>query len=183
MLRTDIIPRIIERLDLSVEDSFYLVATITSDARASDVREMRARLAESAAEEDLSDDVMRRLRSWNVKFTPAGTRAAAVDADTGLLASETTRLITDAWGRLPASTRQRIGTKADFVRVVEEIVLPSLEELVVVETAKSEIDAVLRSRIDVLVRGEEIQDPNRLQSVTITMRGADIETLVDGPMR
>jgi hypothetical protein len=117
------------------------------------------------------------LADWNLEFDPSVLRAAAT-GHTAPLVDATLRPVLNAWSRIPAATRERLGARSAFTEELTELVDAHLTATLDREMAKAEISAALRSRVDVLVRGTDIEDPARVQTLTISLRGADIEDIV-----
>jgi len=168
--RDRVLPRLLRGLGLSPEEEAEVVVAITTEQPA---REIRRLVREPAA----PAPPLPNLRDLILTFDPSALTAAAGGDRIPLVRASVTP-ITDSWTQIPADVRRKIGTKAAFTEQLTGATDAELAAVLNQENARAEIAAALRSRIDVLVRGEDIEDPNRIQSLTVTLRGADVEAVL-----
>jgi hypothetical protein len=185
--REKVMPQLLDRFKLSPAEEAQVVSAITTDLRAREIRQ-RFRVDEATSDSDRGRvetggiEPVVPLRAWELTFETAVLEAATV-GDRAPLAQASVKLVADSWTQIPTDVRAKLGTKAAFTAQLAEIVDAELVALIDEENARAEIVAALRSRIDVLVKGEEIVDPARIQTLTITLRGSDVEAVMTHAQR
>jgi hypothetical protein len=166
--RDRVLPRLIGGFGLTDTEKAEVVAAIATDLTP---REVRGLVREPG------DTPLPGLHDLPVVFDPT-VLAAATQGDPNPLVRASVTPIADSWAQIPVDIRKKIGTKADFTSRLTEATEAELTGELDKENAREELDAALRSRVDVLVRGAEIEDPSRIQTLTLTLRGADVEAVL-----
>jgi hypothetical protein len=167
LLGTIVFPESIRHLGLSSREALQLVTAIVK-------REPLPEATSPAAE---GDEWIKVLKYWNPLFELEAL-GAAVEGNAQRLLDSTSQLVIDSWRYLPEELRRRFGSADELARRLTIGAPAQLAIALQAEESEQELLAALRSRLYVLVQGSEIGDPAKLQSLTLTFSGADIDTIV-----
>ncbi len=131
--------------------------------------------AEEKALNDLLDNIGRRN-------LPAGAAREAIGGNVSKAASTAIQPITDGWNRLPPSLRRKLGNKSAFTKTLRSLVDDDLNRFLKRERTKAAIEAALASRVQVAVKRDELpSDPAQQQEIQLTLRGDDLDILLEQP--
>jgi hypothetical protein len=151
---------------------------IATDLR---VRDIRAATRQPVPAPGAADPAPRpELPIWRPRLPIEVVRQGLDTGDLSAVQAESVKLVGDSWVQIPQEVRDKLGPKADFIGRVDALVASALKARLAVLRDRAELTAALRSRLDVVVGGAEIADPNQVQTITLTLRGADLDVLVDG---
>lgn len=179
-LRDAVIPQFIRRFALSAVEEAQVITAIATNLRAAEIRE---RLRDGPGSDIGAHavltgvDPVTTLRDWNLKFS-ADILLSAASGERASLVEASVRPVADSWNQIPQSVREKLGRKGEALKDLEQFTAEHLAETLEQEGARAELFAALRSRVDVLVGGEDVQDPTRVQTLTITLHGSDVETVM-----
>jgi hypothetical protein len=181
VFRESTLPGFLDQFQLSSTQKAQVVLAVTTDLPA---REIRQRFRAAERERDRTDvpadqaATAASLEAWQLRFDRATLEAAARGDRTPLVEASAAAVL-DAWNRIPADIRALLGNKASFSAQLTRRIDAGLGVVLGQETERAGLVAALQSRIDVLIKGAEIEDVNRIQALTITMRGADVEAILN----
>lgn len=167
VVRTAVIPGAIRRLGLTPLQALALVHAIA-------MREPLPDPPPSVPE----DETAKILKSWNPIFKTEELEAA-IQKDLQALLDATRQLYIDAWRYLPPDLRRKFETPDELARQFSLNAPKELSAAIAAEESEQELLAALRSRLQVNIQGHEIQNMAALQSLTLTFKAADIDTLIE----
>jgi hypothetical protein len=105
----------------------------------------------------------------------------AIAGDVRPTVAATTRTLVDAWDKLPASARRSLRTKTNLRLRLERELQVELPKVMARQREFELVRAALASRIEVALRTDDLpQDPGLVQEFRITIRGQDVELLLEG---
>jgi hypothetical protein len=97
------------------------------------------------------------------------------------MAIATAKPVLDTWSALPSRIRTTLGTKTTFRRELERNLREELDVFIERQHEAALVKAALASRLDVAVSAQDLpQDPGLVQEFRITVRGQDLELLLEG---
>lgn len=112
--------------------------------------------------------------------TVAEVRRAVGGDDAGTVTATGGPLV-NAWGRLPAEFRSRIGTKTALRKELEQHITQEFRLFRDRQRELTFVQAALASNIQVAVVTDQLpEDPGLVQEFRITVQGQDLEVLVSG---
>lgn len=103
----------------------------------------------------------------------------ALGGETKPLATATATAMSDVFANLSAEEKERIGNKTQLKNAVQDELEVEARAFLAREIDLSSIRAVLASSVDVEVRSQALTtQPNAVQELRLTIREADLDTLV-----
>jgi hypothetical protein len=166
-VRTAAIPDTIRRLGLTAEQALALVYALAN----------REPLPDPPPAVP-AEETAKILKRWNPVFKTEELQAA-IGKDLQALLDSTRQLYIDAWRYLPPDLRRKFESANELARHFSVNAPKDLTAAIAAEESEQELLAVLRSRLQVNVQGHDIQNMAALQSLTLTFKGADIDTLIE----
>ena len=110
----------------------------------------------------------------------AGEVRAAVGGEVEAAAVSTAGPLMDGWSRIPRSIRQQMGTKADFRKEVNRVIVGELSSFLERRNLAEQVKAALASRLEVAVKSSELaeEDPGRVQELRLTLSSDDLDLVL-----
>jgi hypothetical protein len=157
---------------------------IASDLR---VREIRARTRAPEPSVDAAGPARDTVRGedvlgqWRPRLPVELIEKGLGTGDLTPVRAASVKLVGDSWMQIPQEVREKLGPKGDFTGRLDAIVGPALKGRLTALEQGATLAAALRSRLDVQVAGADIADPSQVQTITFTLRSADLDVLLDAP--
>lgn len=138
------------------------------------------RLGVPAAERSTVIDAIADAAGKPVGSPPLIDVRRAIAGERKKMAQASAQPLVDAWSALPTGVRSTLGAKTAFRRELEQIMRRELDLFIDRQFEMNLVKVALASRIDVAVIAQELpQDPNLVQELRITVRGEDLDLVVE----